>query len=85
MTLPDCMTPAMKRALRKAISRERGNICPIPGVHANAETMLIAAMDRRGFIAWDKPDGYKVGDHTFYGAPRISDQGRRAIAELVEQ
>ena len=75
------MTPAMKRALTKAASRERGNICPIVGAWANAAEMLIEAMDRRGYIVWDKPEGYEIGGKIFRGAPRISEVGRKAISE----
>lgn len=64
-------TKAMVRALTAATLRERGNICPIRGTYAAAETVLIKAMDERGYIAWDGP------------APRISDAGR-AIAKAVQ-
>lgn len=74
------MTPAMLRALMKAASRERHNICPIRGVWANAETMLIDAMDKRGFIAWDG-GGKQVGDYITRGVPRISEAGLRAIGQ----
>ena len=70
------MTPAMRRALERAAKRERGNICPIVGCWANAETMLIKAMDRRGYIAWD-------GGDAICGVPRISAVGRAAIAEAA--
>jgi hypothetical protein len=70
---------AMVRALVRAAKRERGNICPIVGVHAAAEQKLIEAMDRRGFIKWDKPEGYQIGSYTSYGAPRISPRGFAAI------
>jgi hypothetical protein len=77
------MSPAMKRALARAANRERGNICPIRGVWANAETMLIDAMDRRGFVAWDYPD--KINEHGVQllhrGCPRISQLGRWALEE----
>lgn len=62
------ITPAMRRALSKAATRERGNICPVRGVHAAAEDMLIKAMERRGFITWDGL------------IPRISDTARTALA-----
>ena len=79
------MTPAMRRALERAAKRERGNICPIVGCWANAETMLIKAMDRRGYIAWDHPEGFRYGDGdaVHHGAPRISAVGRAAIAEAA--
>lgn len=71
------MTPAMFRALSKAAKRERWNICPIRGVHAAAETVLLAAMDRRGFIDWD--------GHPHMSSPRISRKGYRAIAEYIRE
>ena len=79
--MEDDMTKAMRRALEKAANRERGNICPIPGVWANAEQMLIEAMDRRGYIAWDDPEGHTLngGSYIHHGAPRISEAGRRAL------
>jgi len=77
------MTPAMRRALTVASKRERGNICPIRGCWANAETKLIEALGRRGFIDWDYPD--KINEHgvelLHRGAPRISQLGRWAISE----
>jgi hypothetical protein len=61
------ISPAQRKALMKAASRERANICPVIGVHAAAEQSLIEALDRRGFILWDGP------------VPRISDAGRKAV------
>jgi hypothetical protein len=71
------LTKAQRKALCRAAKRERGNICPIPGVHANAETMLLDALDRRGFIAWDGPS--PATPH-MRGAPRINDAGRAALS-----
>src|SRR5258708_4399386 len=79
------LTPAMLRVLQVAASRERGNICPTRGVWAAAQTRLIEAMDRHGFIAWEKPEGYLIGDKTFYGAPRISEAGRAAVAAALTE
>jgi len=75
------MTPAMKKALERAAKRERGNICPIVGVWANAEQKLIEAMDRRGYIVWDDPVGHTINGGTYihHGAPRISPLGFAAI------
>lgn len=75
------LTPAMKRALRRAAARERGNICPTAS-HANAQTMLIKALDRRGYIVWDRPEGLEINGKLIkpWGAPRISEAGRAAIA-----
>lgn len=71
-------TKAMLKALRRASTREHGNICPIVGIHANAETVLLNAMDARGFIAWDNPN-HKV-------VPRISEAGRALVdAEAAQQ
>lgn len=64
------LSKAMLKALRNAASRERGNICPIAGVHANAEVMLLKAIEKRGFIEWD-------GD-PWKSAPRVNDAGRTA-------
>ena len=70
----------MMRALRKAASRERANICPIPGVHAAAETALIDALDRRGFIVWDNGVARGATEHgPHMSVPRISESGRAAL------
>lgn len=66
------MTPAMRKALERAASRETAAICPIVGVYANAADVLLEAMERRGFIKWDG-EPWKT-------APRISDAGRSALA-----
>lgn len=76
------LSPAIIRALKKAASRERGSFCPAPGVHAAAETTLLKALDCRGFVKWDCPEGYARGGTVFYGAPRISDAGRAVVAGL---
>ncbi len=70
---PPVMTEAMKKALANAAGRERGNVCPVGGVHAAAETALLAAMSRRGFIQWDGEVGWSV--------PRISPAGRQALEQ----
>jgi hypothetical protein len=70
------LTKAGRKALERAASRERGNICPIVGVHANAETVLLEALDRCGYIAWDGPAPALPHSR---GAPRISDAGRAAL------
>jgi len=62
------MTSAQRRALETAASREHKNICPVRGIHAAAETAVIKALDRQGYIEWD---GH---------VPRISQLGQRAIA-----
>lgn len=64
------LTSAMFRALARAASRESGNICPTPS-HAAAQTALLNALDRRGFIVWDNPEIKSI--------PRISDAGRAAL------
>jgi hypothetical protein len=68
------LSKAGRKALRAAMFRERGNICPVRGVHAAAETNLLIALDREGLIAWD-------GGVPFKGSPRINEVGRKA-AEL---
>jgi hypothetical protein len=40
----------MIRALKAAAERPRGNMCPIAGVHAAAETALLKALADRGLI-----------------------------------
>lgn len=66
------LTNAGRKALLRAANREGGNLCPVVGVHAAAETRLLEALDRCGFIAWD-------GGAPFKGAPRITDAGRAAL------
>ena len=61
------LTPAMRRALKRAASRERGTLFPIPGVWAAAGDTLYDALARRGMV-----EGYPV--------PVITDAGRAAIA-----
>jgi len=63
----------MLKALRNAAARERGNICPIAGLHAAAETQLLAALDRRGLITWNG------------AVPRISDAGRLTVRRYEER
>jgi hypothetical protein len=43
--------------------------------------MLINALDRRGFIVWDHPEGFNYGNGVHHGAPRISETGRKALEE----
>jgi hypothetical protein len=62
---------AQHRALRNASERPRGNICPVFGVHAAAEDMLLQALYRRG---WADPNGC---------VPVITDAGRAAIAKAT--
>ena len=71
------LTKPQAKALRHAAKREGGNLCPVVGVFANAETMLLNALDRKGLIAWDGGQPHK-------GAPRINSAGRAAIAYHVE-
>ena len=60
------LSRAQLKALKKAASRTSGCLCPVVGVHAAAETALLAALLRRGLII-DGP------------APRISDVGREVV------
>lgn len=66
------LTEAMLKALARAAKRERGNVCPIAGVHSNAEMILLHGLRRRGLI-----DGM---DENGMGAPYINDAGRAALA-----
>ena len=61
------LSRAQIKALRKAANRVSGRLCPVVGVHAAAETALLAALLRRGLIV-DGP------------APRINEAGRAAVA-----
>jgi hypothetical protein len=75
------LSPAMQKALIRAARRERRNFCPMH-VSGAAETQLIEALDRRGFIVWDNPEAYKYGPDSrvlHHGAPRISPLGFAAI------
>jgi hypothetical protein len=67
------LSAPMQRALAGAAKRERGNVCPILGVHSNAEMMLLHGLRRRGLIEGMDENGM--------GVPYISDAGRAAIAE----
>ena len=69
------LSPAMIKALQRAASRERRNFCPMP-IHAVAQTALLNALDRRGFIDWSNPNP-APGDHK--GVPRINARGFAAI------
>lgn len=64
------LTEPMRRVLRRAAGRERGNICPIVDarVFANAETMLLRGLVSRGLATNEN------------GIPRITDAGRSAVA-----
>jgi hypothetical protein len=75
MTNASVTTPMLK-ALTMAAKRERGNVCPIVGVHSNAETMLLHALRRRCLI-----DGM---DENGMGVPRINEAGRAAVAALAK-
>ena len=61
------ITSAQRRALMQAALRERGNVCPIKGCWAAAETALLDALRQKGYI-----------DDSI--APRITNAGRLAIA-----
>lgn len=64
------------RAMRFAASRERGNYCPIVGIHGSAETLILRRLEREGFIAWDgKP---------WQSAPRVSEKARAFLASIGE-
>jgi hypothetical protein len=57
----------MRRILRRAAGRPYGHVCPTIGIYGTAQSVLLAALDRRGFICRNRPD------------PVISDAGRAAI------
>ncbi len=66
------LSPAMVRTLATAAGRERGNFCPVPRARAAAESAILDAADRRGFVTWDNGVPHA-------SAPRISPAGRAAI------
>ena len=72
------LTRPMLRSLRKAASRERGNVCPMTAIkgRGKAEMLVLHALRRRGLI-----DGMDENGH---GAPIINDAGRAIILEYVE-
>ena len=72
------MSPAGRRALERAAYRERGNICPVVGVHAAAETQLINALDREGYVDWDNGIPHQ-------SAPRINATGRAMLKVMAER
>lgn len=56
------------KVLRKAATREHGNVCPITAnVHAAAEQSVLDALERRGLIHYPTS-----------GVPIITDAGREA-------
>lgn len=70
------ITAPMLRALQRAASRERGNVCPVAGkCRGNSEMALLHALRRRGLIEGMDEDGM--------GAPYINDAGRAAIAKAT--
>jgi hypothetical protein len=67
------LTAPMLKALCRAAKRERGNVCPIQGVHPNAEMMLLHALRKRGLIDGMNEDGM--------GVPYINEAGRAIIVD----
>ncbi len=67
------MTKAQRKVLIRAAMRERGNICPIVNVrvYANAETVLIASLLKKGWITDDR-------------IPYITEAGRAALREGLQ-
>ncbi len=63
---PSKLTEAQRRALERAATREGGYVCPVGGVHAGAEEMLLRALRTKGFITGEM-------------APTITDAGRAAL------
>jgi hypothetical protein len=64
------MTPAQRRVLETAALREYGNVCPTPGLHNAAQTLVLRSLRRKGLIAGET-------------VPKITDAGRLAIREDV--
>jgi len=62
------LTETQRKVLQMAASRERGNVCPIVNVRifAAAETAVIRALVRKGYVDDDK-------------IPIITDAGRKAL------
>jgi predicted ATPase len=60
------MTEAQRRALVAAAARERGNVCPTPGIPGAAQTVLLRSLQSRGWI-------------TRSVVPTITDAGRAAL------
>lgn len=65
------LTAAGLKALERATTRERGNICPTR-LHAAAETAMLRRLDRDGFIEW-----------VAKGVPCINEAGRAALARAT--
>ena len=62
------LTPVQRRTLERAASRQRGNVCPMPGIHAAAQMAVIEALLRKGYITDNR-------------IPFITEQGRAALVE----
>lgn len=71
------VSPAMLRAMRDALSRERRNVCPMIGTHSAAEELVLQALTKREYIVWD---GGVYGE----GVPRLSKTGEEAVLEASE-
>jgi hypothetical protein len=72
MNAPLRLSPAQKRALRRAAARPAGNLCPLgPRIdeHPISSQLLLDALERKGMIAYPTP-----------GYPVITEAGRAAIA-----
>ncbi len=65
------LSKPMQKVLKRAASREAGNVCPIVDVRvfAAAEASLLRALWARGFI------------NNFNGIPIITKAGRDAVAQ----
>ncbi len=69
------MTPRQIEVLRRAAARPEGFICPTPGLRGAAQTACIVALRRLGYVTMPGPALFPV-------APRITEAGRKALAEL---
>jgi hypothetical protein len=69
------ISQAQFRVLWYANKRPRGNLCPIFGIHAAAQTSLIQSLDRKGLIEWSA--------EPFISIPFISDEGRAALVRRL--
>ena len=52
------MTPTQYEVLTRAANRERGNICPTPGLHHGPQKMVLASLERKGWI--DMNGGFPI-------------------------
>lgn len=76
------LTPRMIDVLRTAAARADGNPCPTHGLRGAAQTATLDALEARGLIARDpRPPHAPPEPAWFYCPLRITDAGRRVVAE----